>query len=93
MACATPLTPALIRPSDEVTMWTDYGQPIDVTLPVAALMQGQGFENVGDESLFWYTPWPEHVSDGIRVATWIRDRLGYFAPFAMLPLSRIKGAR
>jgi hypothetical protein len=42
-----------------------------------ALIQGQGFENVGDETLFWYAPWPEQASDGIRVATWPRDRLGY----------------
>ncbi|MBM4094703.1 MAG: hypothetical protein FJ276_35640 [Planctomycetes bacterium] len=46
--------------------------------PFAALIQGQGFENIGDETLFWYAPWPEHDSDGVRVATWPRDRLGYF---------------
>lgn len=43
-----------------------------------ALIQGQGFENVGDETLFWYGPWPEQVSDGVRVASWTRDRLGCF---------------
>jgi hypothetical protein len=41
-------------------------------------MQGQGFENVGDETLFWYAPWPEQLSNGVRIATWKRDRLGYF---------------
>ena len=46
-----------------------------------ALMQGQGFENVGDETLFWYAPWPEVRSDGVRVASWHRDRLGYFQAF------------
>lgn len=46
-----------------------------------ALIQGQGFENVGDETLFWYAPWPEHDSDGVRVASWTRDRLGYFQSF------------
>ncbi|MCW5849850.1 MAG: hypothetical protein KIT87_07185 [Anaerolineae bacterium] len=46
-----------------------------------ALVQGQGFENIGDETLFWYAPWPEQDSDGVRVATWTRDRLGYFQPF------------
>src|SRR5690606_8878026 len=45
-----------------------------------ALVQGQGFENVADETLFWYAPWPEHSSDGVRVASWPRDRLGYFRP-------------
>ena len=43
-----------------------------------ALIQGQGFENIGDETLFWYAPWPEQLSDGVRVAVWPRDRLGYF---------------
>ncbi|MEL7186794.1 MAG: hypothetical protein AAFN50_10255, partial [Pseudomonadota bacterium] len=38
-----------------------------------ALMQGQGFENLGDETLFWYAPWPEEASDGVRVASWQRD--------------------
>lgn len=43
----------------------------------SGLVQGQGFENLGDETLFWYAPWPEHLGDGIRVASWKRDRLGY----------------
>jgi hypothetical protein len=46
-----------------------------------ALVQGQGFENVGDKTLFWYAPWPEHDSDGVRVTSWDRDRLGYFESF------------
>ena len=46
-----------------------------------ALVQGQGFENIGDETLFWYAPWPEQLSDGVRVASWPRDRLGYLQPF------------
>ena len=46
-----------------------------------ALIQGQGFENIGDETLFWYAPWPEQDSDGVRVANWPRDRLGYFQAF------------
>jgi hypothetical protein len=46
-----------------------------------ALIQGQGFENVGDQTLFWYAPWPEQDSNGVRVATWARDRLGYFHTF------------
>lgn len=43
----------------------------------SALAQGQGFENIGEETLFWYAPWPEQLSDGVRVAVWKRDRLGY----------------
>ena len=50
-------------------------------LDFPALVQGQGFENVGDETLFWYAPWPEEASDGVRVAAWPRDRLGYFSPY------------
>jgi len=41
------------------------------------IMQGQGFENIGDETLFWYSPWPETDADAIRVASWPRDRLGH----------------
>lgn len=44
-----------------------------------ALEQGQGFENIGDETLFWYGAWA--YRDGVRLATWPRDRLGYFEPF------------
>ena len=69
--------------TQEVAAWSDDEQLLDETMPVACLMQGQGFENIGDESLFWYTPWPEHASDGIRVATWERDRMGYFSIFSI----------
>ena len=51
-----------------------------LTLNFPALIQGQGFENVGNETLFWYAPWPEEASDGVRVTSWPRDRLGYFSP-------------
>jgi len=47
------------------------------------LTQGQGFENIGDRTLFWYGIWTEVNRDGptgVRVATWPRDRLGHFAP-------------
>jgi len=46
-----------------------------------ALIQGQGFENIGDKTLFWYGLWPEGRGDGVRVASWPRDRLGYFESF------------
>ena len=52
--------------------------PAGIESRFAALMQGQGFENVGNETLFWYGPWPEHRANGVRLATWKRDRLGYF---------------
>ncbi len=59
------------------------------TVNFPALIQGQGFENIGDETLFWYCPWPEQKSDGVRVATWERDRLGYFTATLGKPGSRI----
>ncbi len=46
-----------------------------------SLIQGQCFENIGKETLFWFTPWPEQASDGVRVAVWPRDRLGSFSPY------------
>ncbi len=53
----------------------------DFTVHFPALMQGQGFENIGDETLSWYAPWWPEDSNGIRVASWARDRLGYFQSF------------
>lgn len=52
---------------------------LDLNFP--ALIQGQGFVNVGEETLCWYAPWPEEASDGVRVTSWPRDRLSYFSPF------------
>ena len=45
------------------------------------LIQGQGFENVGDRTFFWYSIWVAFNMEsptGVRLATWDRDRLGYF---------------
>ena len=43
-----------------------------------ALMQGQGMENVGDKTLYWYSLWR---NDGqVRLAKWERDRFGYLTP-------------
>ncbi len=39
------------------------------------LEQGQGFANVGDESLVWYSNWR---GGDLHVARFPRDRLGYF---------------
>ena len=59
-----------------------YARPPEpATVRFPALIQGQGFENIGDETLFWYAPWPEGDSDGVRLATWPRDRLGHLEPF------------
>ncbi len=45
----------------------------------AALSQGQGFENIGNETLTWYGVWGP-ANTGVRVASWPRDRLGYYYP-------------
>lgn len=39
----------------------------------ARLVQGQGFENVGDKTLFWHYGGVE--GSGVRLATWPRDRI------------------
>lgn len=46
-----------------------------------ALMQGQGMENVGDQTLYWYSSWRGVAGSGVRLVTWIRDRLGAIKPF------------
>jgi hypothetical protein len=45
------------------------------------LTQGQAYLNIGDRTFFYYGIWTEVNRDsptGVRVATWPRDRLGYF---------------
>lgn len=47
-----------------------------------ALMQGQGMENIGDETCYWYSLWRGTDGTGVRLATWPRDRLGTLKPFS-----------
>ncbi|MFN0168707.1 MAG: hypothetical protein ACKV22_19965 [Bryobacteraceae bacterium] len=44
-------------------------------VPAPALNAGQAFANVGNQTFFWYSPW---YGGSVCVATWPRDRLGYF---------------
>jgi hypothetical protein len=44
-------------------------------------MQGQGMENLGDQTLYWYAPWRGTENSGVRMVTWPRDRLGLLKPF------------
>lgn len=47
------------------------------------ITQGQAFHNIGDRTFVYYGIWTENDRNsptGVRVATWPRDRLGYFAP-------------
>jgi hypothetical protein len=48
----------------------------------ARLLQGQGFENIGDRTIYWYSVWATTPGSptGVRIATWPRDRFGYFSP-------------
>jgi hypothetical protein len=46
-----------------------------------ALMQGQGMENHGDQTLYWYSLWRGTEGSGLRLVTWPRDRLGMLQPF------------
>lgn len=46
-----------------------------------ALMQGQGMENFGDRTLYWYAPWRGTENSGVRMVSWGRDRLGVMKPF------------
>jgi hypothetical protein len=68
------------------------------------LTQGQAFHNIGDRTFVYYGIWTEidrNSPTGVRVATWPRDRLGYFAPVPeaeeahciTTPISAVDGAR
>ena len=56
-------------------------QPGSPTGVHPALMQGQGMENYGDRTLYWYSLWRGVDGSGVRLATWERDRLGMLQPF------------
>jgi hypothetical protein len=56
-------------------------QPGSTTGVGAALMQGQGMENAGDRTLYWYSIWRGTPGSGVRLVSWERDRLGYIKPF------------
>ena len=46
-----------------------------------ALQQGQGMENVGDQTFYWYSLWRGNTGSGVRLVTWPRDRLGALQAF------------
>ena len=63
-------------PDFQIVSAAESFSPDGETMPPAPkLDQGQAFENVGDQTLFWYGPW---YGGTIWVANWVRDRLGYF---------------
>jgi hypothetical protein len=46
-----------------------------------ALVQGQGMENIGDQTMYWYSIWRGTEGSGVRLVTWQRDRIGMLKPF------------
>ncbi|MSU48071.1 MAG: hypothetical protein EXS37_03110 [Opitutus sp.] len=69
----------MVTARETPSWWLPNGR----TMPLErapALMQGQGFANIGKETLFWYSVWVIPTA-GVRVARWERDRLGYLQPF------------
>ena len=46
-----------------------------------ALMQGQGMENVGERTLYWYSLWRGTDGSGVRLVSWPRDRFSALKPF------------
>lgn len=46
-----------------------------------ALVQGQGMDNLGDQTLYWYGIWRGTEGSGVRVVSWPRDRLGFLKAF------------
>ena len=69
----------MVQSKENFDWWLPGGK-IAPIYRAPALMQGQGFANVGNDTLFWYSVWivPE---GGVRFARWDRDRLGYLQPF------------
>jgi hypothetical protein len=69
----------IVQAAENTSSWLPSGQATPLER-APALMQGQGFANIGKETLFWYSVWVVPTA-GIRVARWDRDRLGYLQPF------------
>lgn len=54
-------------------------EEIDGVQAAPSVAQGQGMVNLGDKTLYWYEAWGVGQ---VRLATWERDRLGYYSPYA-----------
>lgn len=75
----------MIEAAGSIPWFEPYAKQIPI-YRAPALTQGQGFANVGDKTLFWYGIWGSPV-EGIHVAQWQRDRLGYLQPFVSANMS------
>ena len=69
----------MIEAAGSVPWFGPYAKAIPISR-APAVAQGQGFANVGNQTLFWFSLWGA-PDQGIRVAHWERDRLGYLQPF------------
>ena len=49
-------------------------------MPGPRITQGQGFENIGDKTYFWFGIWGPGGGNCIRTAVWDKDRLGCLYP-------------
>jgi hypothetical protein len=83
------LVPAYEELIDYSNLPKDPGPPISANeqtmrrpmVRAPSLSHGQGMENLGDKTFVWYEVWG--VGD-VRVATWMRDRLGCFKVYSRL---------
>jgi hypothetical protein len=64
--------------------WTLLERGRDGEWDQGGLLQGQGFENIGDKTFLYYGAWnprvtggPEVPRGGVGIATWPRDRIGH----------------
>jgi len=67
----------MVEAAGSVPWFESYAKPIPI-YRAPALAQGQGFANVGNETLFWFSIWGAPAK-GIHVARRERDRFGIFA--------------
>jgi len=69
----------MIEAAGSVAWFGPYAQALPI-YRAPAIAHGQGFANIGGQTLFWFSLWGA-PGEGIRVARWERDRLGYLQPF------------
>ncbi len=55
-------------------------QPFSPAGVSPALLHGQGMENHGEQTLYWYALWRGAKGSGVRLVTWPRDRMGLLQP-------------
>jgi len=65
------------EPVPDFKMVTSY-EEADGAAP--RLLQRNAFANMDDRTVYWYSIWKDRLrpQTGVRVATWVRDRLGVF---------------